>query len=266
MRVPGYFCARGLALVGSNDIRSPGTGSARSRCPAAPTPRRCEASAASLDRNPPSKTRTAPALESRPCNSNPSVDRDSPTPARPRWKWPMPGDLYGKSGYPGRIERTLGSLRRERFRIGTPNLPTFIITGTGQLQVPKEPLFLGNAGTATRFLTAAAALVEGAVTVTGDAHMQKRPIGQLISAMRALGIEVEAPSGCPPVTVLGRGSFDGTRVVIDGGLSSQYVSALLMLAPGARHPIEVALDGDVIGARGYIDLTCAAMRHFGVHV
>ena len=132
--------------------------------------------------------------------------------------------------------------------------------------IAQEPLFLGNAGTATRFLTAAAALVEGAVTVTGDAHMQKRPIGPLISAMRALGIEVEAPSGCPPVTVLGRGSFDGTRVVIDGGLSSQYVSALLMLAPGARHPVEVALDGDVIGARGYIDLTCAVMRHFGVHV
>jgi hypothetical protein len=57
-----------------------------------------------LAARPPSKTRTAPALESRPCNSNPSIDRHSPTPARPRWKWPMPGDLYGKSGYPGRIK------------------------------------------------------------------------------------------------------------------------------------------------------------------
>jgi 5-enolpyruvylshikimate-3-phosphate synthase len=158
------------------------------------------------------------------------------------------------------------ALRAMSVIVDEPDDTTFVIAGTGQLQAPKEPLFLGNAGTATRFLTAAAALVEGTVTVTGDAHMQKRPIGPLISAMRALGIEVEAPSGCPPVTVLGRGSFDGTRVVIDGGLSSQYVSALLMLAPGARHPIEVALDGDVIGARGYIDLTCAAMRHFGVHV
>jgi 3-phosphoshikimate 1-carboxyvinyltransferase len=158
------------------------------------------------------------------------------------------------------------ALRAMGVIVDEPDETTFIVAGTGQLQAPKEPLFLGNAGTATRFLTAAAALVEGAVTVTGDAHMQKRPIGPLVSAMRALGIEVEAPSGCPPVTVLGRGSFDGTRVAINGGLSSQYVSALLMLAPGARHPIEVALDGDVIGARGYIDLTCAAMRHFGAHV
>jgi 3-phosphoshikimate 1-carboxyvinyltransferase len=70
-----------------------------------------------------------------------------------------------------------------------PGDTTFIVTGTGRLRAPKEPLFLGNAGTATRFLTAAVAPVDGPVTVTGDAHMQKRPIGPLISAMRALGIE-----------------------------------------------------------------------------
>jgi 3-phosphoshikimate 1-carboxyvinyltransferase len=69
------------------------------------------------------------------------------------------------------------ALRAMSVIVDEPDDTTFIITGTGQLQVPKEPLFLGNAGTATRFLTAAAALVEGAVTVTGDAHMQKRPIG-----------------------------------------------------------------------------------------
>ena len=60
------------------------------------------------------------------------------------------------------------ALRAMSVIVDEPDDTTFIITGTGQLQVPKEPLFLGNAGTATRFLTAAAALVEGAVTVTGD--------------------------------------------------------------------------------------------------
>jgi 3-phosphoshikimate 1-carboxyvinyltransferase len=147
-----------------------------------------------------------------------------------------------------------------------PDETTFLVTGTGRLGAPTEPLFLGNAGTATRFLTAAAALVNGSVVLTGDEHMQKRPIGPLVSAMRALGIEVEAPSGCPPVIVRGRGGFDGGSVAIDAGLSSQYVSAILMLSAGALRPVRVVLEGAVIGARGYIDLTCAVMRHFGAQV
>jgi 3-phosphoshikimate 1-carboxyvinyltransferase len=147
-----------------------------------------------------------------------------------------------------------------------PDDTSFVITGTGRLATPEEALFLGNAGTATRFLTAAAALAEGAVVVTGDAHMQKRPIGPLVSALRTLGVTIEAPSDCPPVTVQGQGGFDGGRVTIDARLSSQYASALLMLAPGGRRPVEVALEGDEIGARGYIDLTCAVMRRFGAQV
>jgi 3-phosphoshikimate 1-carboxyvinyltransferase len=147
-----------------------------------------------------------------------------------------------------------------------PDDTSFAIVSNGRLAAPKEPLFLGNAGTATRFLTAAAALAEGSVVVTGDAHMRKRPIGPLVSALRSLGITVDAPSGCPPVTVQGRGGFDGDRVVIDAGLSSQYVSALLMLAPGGHQPVEIVLEGDDIGARGYIDLTCATMRRFGAQV
>jgi 3-phosphoshikimate 1-carboxyvinyltransferase len=147
-----------------------------------------------------------------------------------------------------------------------PDDTTFLVTSTGRLSAPREPLFLGNAGTATRFLTAAAALVNGSVTLTGDAHMRKRPIGPLVSAMRSLGIDVEAPSGCPPVTVRARGGFDGGSVTIDAGLSSQYVSAILMLAAGASRPVQITLEGAVIGARGYIDLTCAVMRHFGAQV
>jgi 3-phosphoshikimate 1-carboxyvinyltransferase len=150
--------------------------------------------------------------------------------------------------------------------VAEPDDTSFVIVSDGRLAAPKEPLFLGNAGTATRFLTAAAALAEGSVVVTGDAHMRKRPIGPLVSALRSLGIVVDAPSGCPPVTVQGQGGFDGDRVVIDAGLSSQYVSALLMLAPGGRQPVEIVLEGDDIGARGYIDLTCATMRRFGAQV
>ena len=96
--------------------------------------------------------------------------------------------------------------------------------------------------------------------------MRKRPIGPLVDALRSLGIAASAPTGCPPVTVEGRGHFGAGRVEIDGGLSSQYVSALLMAAPFGDGPIDVALTGKDLDARGYVDLTLAAMTAFGASV
>ena len=145
-----------------------------------------------------------------------------------------------------------------------PDATTFVVESEGVLRRPEKPLFLGNAGTATRFLTAAVALVDGEVVVDGDANMRKRPIQPLVEALNALGVAAEAPTRCPPVTVRGKGSFlGGQRVAIDAGLSSQYVSALLMLAGKGERPSDITLSGDHIGARGYIDLTTAAMSFFG---
>jgi 3-phosphoshikimate 1-carboxyvinyltransferase len=158
------------------------------------------------------------------------------------------------------------ALRAMGVGVEEPDGETFVVSGRGALAAPEGPLFLGNAGTAMRFLTAAAALVDGPVTLDGDAHMRKRPIAPLVSALTALGVDVAAPGGRPPVTVRGRGGLDGGRVEIDAGLSSQYVSALLMAAACARGPVEVALTGKDIGARGYVDLTLAAMRRFGARV
>ncbi|SNB67628.1 3-phosphoshikimate 1-carboxyvinyltransferase [Arboricoccus pini] len=151
-------------------------------------------------------------------------------------------------------------------RIEEPDATSFVVAGTGRLLPPPAPLFLGNAGTATRFLTAAASLVEGEVVVDGDPHMRKRPIAPLIEALARLGIEASAPTGCPPVTIKGKGGFSGRRVEIDAGLSSQYVSALLMLAAFGEAPVEIVLKGQAIGARGYVDLTQAAMAAFGAEV
>ncbi|UFN50140.1 3-phosphoshikimate 1-carboxyvinyltransferase [Roseomonas sp. OT10] len=158
------------------------------------------------------------------------------------------------------------ALRALGVTVEEPDATTFLVTGSGRLAAPDAPLFLGNAGTATRFLTAAAALADGTVVLDGDAHMRKRPIAPLVAALRSLGIDAEAPTGCPPVTVRGRGGFAGGTVTIDAGLSSQYVSALLMLAACGTGPTTVALAGDGIGARGYIDLTTAAMAAFGARV
>ncbi|MBS7696512.1 MULTISPECIES: 3-phosphoshikimate 1-carboxyvinyltransferase [unclassified Chelatococcus] len=158
------------------------------------------------------------------------------------------------------------ALRGMGVAIEEPDATSFVVHGAGGLKAPSEPVFLGNAGTATRFLTAAAALANGVVVVTGDEHMQKRPIAPLVAALGQLGIVATAPSGCPPVTIDGRGGFEGDSVTVDAGLSSQYISALLMLAAGGSRPVQVNLKGEAIGARGYIDLTCAAMRHFGARV
>jgi 3-phosphoshikimate 1-carboxyvinyltransferase len=158
------------------------------------------------------------------------------------------------------------ALRQMGVVVDEPDETSFVVTGSGRLAAPAEPLMLGNAGTATRFLTAAVALVDGTVVVDGDEHMRKRPIGPLVTALNSLGIAASAPTGCPPVTVEGRGHFGSGRVEIDGGLSSQYVSALLMAAPFGQGPIEVALTGKDLDARGYVDLTLAAMRAFGASV
>lgn len=155
------------------------------------------------------------------------------------------------------------ALRAMGVGVEEPDATSFVVTGSGRLRAPGEPLFLGNAGTAVRFLTAAAALADGPVTIDGDEHMRKRPIGALLDALRELGIEAQAPTGSPPVIVAGKGGFAGGRTTIDASLTSQYVSALLMLGPCGRAGSEVALKNADIGARGYVDLTLAAMRAFG---
>ncbi|MEO8685256.1 MAG: 3-phosphoshikimate 1-carboxyvinyltransferase [Devosia sp.] len=158
------------------------------------------------------------------------------------------------------------ALRQMGVTVDEPDATSFVVTSTGRLAAPAAPLFLGNAGTAVRFLTAAVATVDGTVIVDGDEHMRLRPIAPLVTALRSLGIDATSETGCPPITIRGTGSFGQGRVEIDSGLSSQYVSALLMAAPLGDGPIEIALTGSEIGARGYVDLTLAAMRAFGASV
>lgn len=142
----------------------------------------------------------------------------------------------------------------------------FLVESTGTLTPSAEPLFLGNAGTAVRFLTAAAANINGTTVLTGDEHMQKRPIAPLVAALNDAGVMATAPTGCPPVTVLGTGGFANRSIDVDASLSSQYVSALLMAGTKGDAPLRLRVkDGD-IGALGYIDITLACMRAFGARV
>jgi 3-phosphoshikimate 1-carboxyvinyltransferase len=142
----------------------------------------------------------------------------------------------------------------------------FLVDSSGTLTPSAEPLFLGNAGTAVRFLTAAAANIAGTTILTGDAHMQKRPIAPLVQALNEAGVVASAPTGCPPVTVTSDGGFSNRSIDVDASLSSQYVSALMMAGTKGDTPFSLRVkDGD-IGARGYIDITLECMRSFAADI
>lgn len=125
-------------------------------------------------------------------------------------------------------------------------------------------LDVGNAGTAARFLAAAVCLGRGTYVIDGNARMRRRPIGDLVEALRALGVRVECPSGCPPLTIHAAGLPGGT-VAVAGGQSSQYLSGLLLAAPYAAGDLEIQ-SGEELIARPYVDMTIAAMADFGVAV
>lgn len=142
----------------------------------------------------------------------------------------------------------------------------FAVNGKGELQPSVDPLFLGNAGTATRFLTAAALLIKGETVVDGDEHMRKRPINGLTDTLREMGIDVVDTNGCPPVTLSSEGVFPQQQVTVDGSLSSQYISAILMAAAANDQPVTISLKDPNIDARGYIDITLAVMERFGAKI
>ena len=121
-----------------------------------------------------------------------------------------------------------------------------------------------GAGTAMRFLTAYFAQCEGAnVVLTGIERMKQRPIAPLVNALRALGADISymEKEGCPPLHIRGC-RLKGDTICVDGSISSQYVSALLMIAP-MTHASRLTLTGRIV-SRPYIEMTRALMAHFGV--
>lgn len=133
--------------------------------------------------------------------------------------------------------------------------------GFERLHAPASELFVGNSGTTVRFLTALAALVPGATTLRGDENMGRRPIADLVDGLRQLGVEVDCPSGCPPLTVHG-GRVRGTRVSMRGDRSSQYFSGLLMALGAAPEAVRVDVLGSLV-SRPYVEVTRAMVAAFG---
>lgn len=129
----------------------------------------------------------------------------------------------------------------------------------------KELIDIKAAGTAMRFLTAYLSVTPGTHIITGTERMRQRPIQILVDALRELGADIEyvENEGYPPLKITGR-NLKGMAICLKGDVSSQYISALLMIAPVLENGLRIFLTGEII-SRPYIDLTLQLMKEFGVH-
>ena len=139
------------------------------------------------------------------------------------------------------------------------------VTGLGgRIPASHAELFIGNAGTAARFLTAFLTLGTGEYVLDGDARMRERPIGDLVHALAQLGAKLEATAQCPPVRIIASG-LPGGKTKIAGNISSQFLSAILMVAPYATSAVDIEVITD-LNSKPYVDMTLAIMQDFGVQV
>lgn len=124
---------------------------------------------------------------------------------------------------------------------------------------------VGHAGTSMRFLTAYFSSQPGLVTMTGSARMKERPIGELVDALRQLGARIQYIEniGYPPLEIQGT-KLEGGEINIDGSISSQFISALLMIAPYMKHGLKMHLRGNIVSA-SYIHMTLELMKRCGAN-
>ncbi len=134
------------------------------------------------------------------------------------------------------------------------------------LRADSTNIDIHNAGTAMRFLTAYYAITPGEHILTGNTRMIQRPIGPLVDALRTLGANIQytQQEGYPPLHIKGN-NIVGGAVSIDSSISSQYISALLLIAPYMQQGLRLTLTGDIVSLP-YIDMTIAIMQHYGARV
>lgn len=136
----------------------------------------------------------------------------------------------------------------------------------GNIPRSKADLWLENSGTSIRFLTAFCAAGNGEFLLDGNDRMRERPIQDLVDSLQQLEVDVtcENHTGCPPVRVRANG-LPGGETSISGTVSSQYLSALLMVAPAAQNPITISIVGDMV-SKPYLEITLGVMAQFGVTI
>ncbi len=141
-----------------------------------------------------------------------------------------------------------------------------IIQGTGGRLTGGSEIYLGNSGTSMRLFTSVVALAEGTTVLTGTDRMKERPIADLLDGLNQIGVDAQSINGnqCPPVAVKG-GTVQGGRIELNCGISSQFLSGLLLIGPFTRKGLNIrVVQGPV--SKPYIDLTLEVMDRLGVAV
>jgi 3-phosphoshikimate 1-carboxyvinyltransferase len=161
---------------------------------------------------------------------------------------------------------TMEALRQMGIQIDVNRAGVRVGGKGGSISAGHAPIYLGNSGTSMRLLTAVAALGEGTCTLTGTDRMQKRPIKDLLNALQQIGVKARSlnDNGCPPVEITGA-TICKDQVDINCQKSSQYLSALLLIAPCTHHGLEIRVTGGPV-SRPYVDLTIDLMNTFGLRL
>ncbi|MGB1988064.1 MAG: 3-phosphoshikimate 1-carboxyvinyltransferase [Flavobacteriales bacterium] len=132
------------------------------------------------------------------------------------------------------------------------------------LQTTSKTIDIGDAGTSMRFLTAYLSQQEGSYILTGSDRMKERPIGHLVEALNSIGADINylEKDGFPPLAINGK-ALEGGKVDISTSVSSQFVSALLLIAPTLKKGLSLSLKGELL-SKPYIKMTLDIMRYFGI--
>ncbi|HTS51761.1 MAG TPA: bifunctional 3-phosphoshikimate 1-carboxyvinyltransferase/cytidylate kinase [Burkholderiales bacterium] len=166
------------------------------------------------------------------------------------------------------VDRMLDALDRLGVPLERGPLQRVRVTGcSGALPGKSGDLFLGNAGTALRPLTAVLALNGGHYKLSGVPRMHERPVGDLVEALRALGADIRylGKEGFPPLEIFPASIRVGARLGVRGDVSSQFLTALLLALPVTGKTVTVEVEGELI-SKPYIEITLKLMALFGVHV
>ena len=137
------------------------------------------------------------------------------------------------------------------------------VKSTGELKLQNNIIDAANSGTTIRIVTAISALLDDEIVLTGDSSLKKRPMQPLLDALGSLGAKCNSSAGKPPITVSGR--IKGGKVTISGNISSQFISAMMIIAPKLENGILLNIKGKLV-SKPYVDATIISMKKFGVNV
>lgn len=155
------------------------------------------------------------------------------------------------------------ALRAFHVEVNSDNDVWYVDGSNGRLTAPDAPIDVNESGLSTRILIAMAGSAEGVTRIKGRGRLPERPMWGIVEALRAQGVEVS--SDHVPLEISGRGRLWGGRITVDCSASSQFATALMLVAPIMAEPCEIELAG-LEGSAGYLDVTVSVMQEFGAEV